>query len=215
MTSEPMDLRSQHSVPCYARVQVIGGAVVVFIAALVWYGAITLNLGTVADFGAGAMPKALAILLFVAGGAVLVQGVLQRPEEAERAEFAPAPVAILVIAMALFGLFIRGGDFTLLSTPQLGLGVVGPLTVFIAGCATPERRVKELLPMSFGLTAAVLLVFCDLLQVTIPIFPGFAQDTIFSSLGVEGAIRALYLAYGGIAAALYVAFFGLRGDRRD
>lgn len=216
MTSEPMDdLRRQETVPYHARVHVIGGAIMVFIAGLVWYGAITLSLGTVADFGAGALPKALSVILAVAGGLVLVQGLVQPAEEAERVGFAAGPTAILSIAIALFGFFVRGGDFGLVSTPQLGLMVVGPLTVFVAGCATPEMRVKELLPMSFGLTAAVLVVFCDLLQVTIPVFPGFAQDAVSRSVGADMAMRGLYLAYALLAAALYIVFFRLGGDRRD
>ncbi|WP_029009691.1 tripartite tricarboxylate transporter TctB family protein [Azospirillum halopraeferens] len=215
MTSEPMDIRRQDTVPCYARINVIGGAVMVFIAGLVWCGAITLDLGTIADFGAGAMPAALSIILAAAGGVVLILGFIQRDEEAERVEFAVAPVAILAIAIAMFGFFVRGGDFGLVSTPQLGLMVVGPLTVFIAGCATPEMRVRELLPMSFGLTAMVLLVFCDILSVTIPVFPKLIQDTVSSSFGLDVAMRGVYLAYGALAATLHVALPGVGGNRRD
>jgi hypothetical protein len=186
----------------------------VFVASLVSFGAIGLDIGSITNFGSGAMPYALSIVLFVAGIALLLRGLTQRTDEAEPFEFALRPTATVAISIVLFGLFVRGGQFGPLSTPQLGLAVVGPFTVFIAGCASPETRTKELLVLAFGLTAAMLAIFADLLGVTIPIFPRFIQDAIPPAFGADAALRALYSAYGALAAILYVVFFGTSGKRR-
>jgi hypothetical protein len=212
MMLEPPTSRLDGTVPHHARIDVIGGAVVILIAVLVWCGAIELDLGTITDFGAGAVPDALAVILFVSGVIVLVRGIAKPAEEADRFSCAVGPSAIVVIAVVLFGLFIRGGDFGVVSTPQLGLMIVGPLTVVIAGYATPDRRMAELLAVGFGLTAAVLVVFCDVLEVAIPVFPAFMRDVIASSLGLDAAKRILYAAYGGLCGALYISFF-LQGQR--
>jgi len=203
MTHEAVEQDRREPVPPYARIEVIGGVVMVGIAALIWFGAINLAIGTLPNFGAGALPKALAILLAAAGTVVAVQGFI-RPEAAfERFDFALRPTLIILLAVVLFGLFIRGGNFGVMSTPQLGLCIVGPLTVFIAGCAAPQVNHRELLVLSFGLTALMLLVFPDLLRLGIPPFPAMLQDAIPPALGRENALRATYLAYGVIAALLF------------
>ncbi len=103
---------------------------------------------------------------------MLLRGLIQRDREAERLTFALRPTAIMVIAIVLFGLFIRGGEFWFLTTPRLGLMVVGPVAVFVVGHGDARCDVrKSLLVLAFGLTAASMLVFPDLLGVPIPVFP--------------------------------------------
>lgn len=201
-------------VPRFARVDVIGGALMIFIAALIWFGALALDGGTLVRIGSGALPRGLAVLLFVAGAVILVRGLMQGNDEALRFYVAVKPAAIVLAAIVLFGLFIRGGEFGLFSTPQLGLMIVGPLTVFIAGSATPEMELKSLIVLSFGLTAAMLLIFMDLLSVTIPVFPKFIQDPLTFAIGIDALVRIAYVAYAAIAAMLYVFFFGLPEMRR-
>src|SRR6188474_1990836 len=105
MTSDPMERLRLRVVPRYARIDVIGGAMIIFLAGLIWYGAIELNVGTLADFASGALPKALALVLLAAGGVLLLQGLTQRHEDADRFEIAVRPMAIVVISIGLFGLF--------------------------------------------------------------------------------------------------------------
>ena len=214
MTSPSAGQPPVHTVPRIARIDVIGGALMVAIAALVWYGAIGLDLGHVVNFGPGAMPRVLAVLLLVAGGTVLLRGLVQGDAEAEPLAFALRPTAILVIAILLFALFIRGGQFWILTTPRLGLMVVGPVTVVIAGLATPEARLKELLVLGFGLTAAAILVFGDLLGVPIPVLPKALADAVPHSFGGDAAVRVVYIAYAAVAGLLYLAFLGSAGAAR-
>lgn len=213
MTSDRRELMQPARVPRYARIDVIGGMAMVLVAGLVWFGAIGLDTGSLANFGAGAMPRALSILLLVAGLALLLRGATQPAGEAEPLELALRPTAIVALSIALFGLFVRGGHFGPVSTPQLGLAVVGPLTVLVAGCASPEPRLGDLLVLAFGLSAATLLLFADLLGVTIPVFPDFIRKAILPAFGADAALRVLYCAYGMLAAILYVCLFRLREKR--
>lgn len=211
MTYEAAGHERQQSVPLHARIDLIGGVLMVAIAVLVWFGAIELSMGDMRNLGSGALPKALAVLLALGGAGILVQALFRRDPDAERFEFALRPVLIIVLAIVLFALFIRGGDFGLMSTPQLGLSVVGPITVFLAGSAAPDTKARELLVLAFGITGAVLFVFSDLLGLSIPPFPGALQDVIPPSLGREAALRITCICYGVIAATLY--FILVRADR--
>lgn len=212
--SESTDKPLSNAVPRHARIDVIGGAIVIFIAGLIWHGAIELDVGQLARIESGAMPKALSILLFISGCGVMVKGLLQSDEKAERLQLFLGRAAIIVIAMLVFAFFIRGGDFGILSTPQLGLAVVGPLTVFIAGCANPDIRAGELLVTALGLTAVLMFLFADLLGVSIPVFPKFLQAALAGLFGPDTTIRLAYGLYGVLAVALYVAIFRLGGERR-
>lgn len=215
MTVQSTEGRRTAAVPLYARIDVIGGAAIILLAIAIWLGATELDAGALSRIGSGALPKGLAVILFVAGLAILLKGLLQSNEAAECFYVAVRPTAIVVASIVLFGVFIRGADFGFLSTPQLGLMVVGPITVFVAGNATPEMNVRQLIVLSFGLTAAMLLVFMDLLSVTIPVLPRFIQDPLTLSMGIDTLVRVGYAAYGVLAAVLYVIFFGWPELRRD
>lgn len=215
MSAEPANHKPAMTVPLHVRVDVIGGALMVALAALVWFGTVGLKVGPMINFGPGAMPRVLACILFIGGGAILLRGVLARDDESEWISVAVRPPLILGIAIILFALFIRGGEFWLLTTPRVGLMIMGPFTVFVAGFATPEADWRELLVLAFALTAAVLLVFVDLLGVPIPVFPAIVQSAIPSSFGVEAGVRVVYLLQAAVAAAFYTFFFRRSAGSRD
>lgn len=215
MTTDPTRQPPAPVVPRLARIDVIGGALMIALAALIWTGTIGLDLGQVVNFGPGAMPRVLAALLGLAGAGVLLRGLVQGDAEAEPLAFAWRPTAILVLAVLIFALFIRGGQFWILTTPKLGLLVVGPVTAVVAGLATPEARLKELLVLAFGLTAAAMLVFADLLGVPIPVLPGALADLVPHSFGLDNAVRVAYAGYAALAGLLYLAFRGPPGQPRD
>lgn len=212
--SEATDPSQTAAVQRRLRVDVVAGALVMFIAGLIWFGAIELEVGQLTRLGSGAMPKALALLLLAAGGWIMTSGMMGCDREAERLDLVLRPGTIVVAAMLVFAIFIRGGSFGPVSTPQLGLTVVGPLTVVIAGCAAYSIRFGELLVTALGLTAALLLVFADLLGVAVPVFPKFLEIAIDSSIGRDAAIRLAYVIYGVLAAILYGLIFGWGEKRR-
>jgi hypothetical protein len=204
--------QGHNPIPLYARIEVIGGLIMVAIAALIWFGSINLSLGNLPNFGPAALPRALALLLALAGAAVLIQGFVRPQAAFERFDFALRPTLIILLAIGVFGLFIRGGNFGILSTPQLGLCIVGPLTVFISGCASPQVKARELLALAFGLTALILLVFPDLLRLSIPPFPAGLHNAIPAWLGGQTVLRIACVAYAIIAVALYFAPIGRRRE---
>ncbi len=177
------------------------------IALLVWFGAIELEFGTITDIRSGTLPTILSIALAIVGLGVVLQGLFQPPGSSERLELTIRPTALIILSIGVFGLFIRGGNFGLLSTPQLGLLVVGPLTVFIAGCAADRLRVRSLVVLAFGLTSALLLIFVDVLAVNIPVYPKAIADVLNTSLGEYFALRAGYVVYAMIALGLYLILY--------
>ena len=215
MAAETAETAAAVAIPRYARIDVIGGAIMVFLAVQTWIAAIGLDIGEISNFGPGMMPRGLAIALFVAGSAVLINGLIQSGSAAEKLRVAWRPPSYLALAIGLFALFIRGGDFWILATPQLGLCIVGPLTVVVAGFATPQADARELAVLAFGLTAAALLVFSDLLGVLLPVFPGVLERAIPPAFGHDAAVRVAYLAYGAVTAALFYAFFLKARMRHD
>jgi len=210
--SDTQHAQGGQPIPRHARTDVIAGLFVVGIAVLIWFGAIDLNVGEFPRFEAGAMPKALAVLLLAGGIGVLANGLMQDDDNAERVILTLRPMALVVLSMLIFGLFIRGGTFGFVTTPKLGLTVVGPITVLVAGCATPQLRVGELLVIALGLTAVLLIVFVDLLGVGVPVFPAAVEDILPASLQGDAATRLACGLYGAIAAGLYVLIFR-RADR--
>ncbi|MCJ9669456.1 MULTISPECIES: tripartite tricarboxylate transporter TctB family protein [unclassified Neorhizobium] len=209
MIIDPSEQQLSHAVPRYARVDVIGGVLLMMFAFLIWYGAIELEFGTIADIKSGALPKILSVALVLAGIGVFLEGLFQSPESSERLEIAVRPAALIIFSIGVFGFFIRGGKFGLVSTPQFGLLVVGPLTIFIAGCAADRLRLKSLLILAFGLTSALLLIFVDVLSVNIPVYPKAVGDLLNSHLGEYLALRAGYIAYAIAALGLYVILYML------
>lgn len=210
--TDAADNQGPDPVPPYARIEVIGGLTMIALATLIWFGSINLALGVLPNFGPGALPRVLSIMLGLAGSAITVQGFIRREAAFERFDIALRPTLIVLVAIGVFGLFIRGGDFGILATPQLGLCIVGPLTIFISGCAAPQVNARELLVLAFGLTALVLLVFPDLLRLSIPPFPAGMHNAIAASLGTQTGLRIACAAYALIAVVLYFAPFGRRKD---
>jgi len=204
---EPAGEQRPRPVPRFARVDVIGGLLLMTIALLVWFGAIELEFGTITDIRSGTLPTILSIALAIVGLGVVLQGLFQPPGSSERLELTIRPTALIILSIGVFGLFIRGGNFGLLSTPQLGLLVVGPLTVFIAGCAADRVRVRSLVVLAFGLTSALLLIFVDVLAVNIPVYPKAIADVLNTSLGEYFALRAGYVVYAMIALGLYLILY--------
>ncbi|MDR6819904.1 putative membrane protein [Neorhizobium sp. 2083] len=207
MIIDPAGEQCPHAVPRYARVDVIGGILLMMIALLVWFGAIELEFGTITDIRSGTLPTILSIALAIVGLGVVLQGLFQPSENSERLELAIRPTALIILSIGVFGLFIRGGIFGPVTAPQLGLLVVGPLTVFISGCAADRLRLGSLVVLAFGLTSALLLIFVDVLAVNIPVYPKAIADSLNASVGEYFALRASYIVYAMIALGLYLILY--------
>jgi hypothetical protein len=126
--------------------------------------------GTLRSMGPSLLPRWLAFGVGLCGIA-LVAAAFLRPGHALERWSLRGPL-VVVIAIFAFALTIRpfplGGG---ISTPGLGLIGAGPLAIFIGGYATPEARFRDLVVLALALTPVCMLLFGDLLNLPIPLFP--------------------------------------------
>jgi hypothetical protein len=113
-----------------------------------------------------------------------------------------------MLAVIAFAVTIRPFAVGSHTIPGLGLVVAGPLGIIIGGYATPEARLRELVILALSLTAGCMLLFGDLLNLPIPIFPqslaglfpdGWSQKDILRATSVIlllGAVAVFFLSGG-------------------
>ena len=73
-----------------------------------------------------------------------------------------------------------------LATPGLGLLVAGPLAIILGGYATPEARLRDLVILALSLTPFCMVLFGDLLNLPIPVFPQALTEPLPRRLVAEG-----------------------------
>ncbi|AWN46541.1 tripartite tricarboxylate transporter TctB family protein [Methylobacterium terrae] len=181
----------------------VGGLLLVGLAALALILTADLNPGTLRSMGPGMVPRALAIGLGLCGLLLAGSGLVRRGQALDRVSLR-GPVVIL-LAVAAFALTIRPFPLGGLATPGLGLIGAGPLTVVIGGFASPEARLRENLALGLGLTAFAMLLFGDLLNLPIPMFPEAWADLFPAGWSQDGRLRVTAGLLAGVAAALVLA----------
>jgi putative tricarboxylic transport membrane protein len=143
----------------WAREDVVGGCVIVAIAAFAYVQAMPLSSGTLGQIGPGLLPRALSILLAALGLTLLVLAVLGRGPQLER--FSLRGPLFLLAAVVLFGLTIR----------PLGLVVAGPVAIVVGALASNEVRWGETLAVALLMTAFCTGLFKFVLGLPIPLAP--------------------------------------------
>jgi hypothetical protein len=133
------------------------GLLLLAIAAIALWSSADLPTGTLRSMGPGMVPKAIAVLVAIAGLG-LIGGALLVPGSRLEAWSLRGPFFVLG-AIVVFAMTIR----------TLGLAVAGPLAVFIGAFASPEARVKEAAIFAVVLTAVCILLFKVLLRLPIPV----------------------------------------------
>ncbi len=154
--------------------------------------------GTLGAIGPGLMPFWLAIGVGLCGAALCVAGLLRAGAPLQGMPLR-GPVVVL-LAIVLFAVTIRPFAFGSVTTPGLGLAVAGPLAVLVAGYASPEARLSELLILGLLLTAGCMLLFGDLLNLPIPMLPTALIQALSGTIPSRTLLR--------IAAGI-LALFGL------
>jgi putative tricarboxylic transport membrane protein len=135
---------------------VAGGSLVALAAFALWSGA-GLDAGTLRAVGPGMVPRAVAVLVGIAGLGLSAASFVKRGEPLARwAMRAPVFVTLGVVA---FGLTIRSP----------GLAVAGPLVVLVGGAASPETRPRELAIFAAAVTAFCIGLFRYALGLPIPV----------------------------------------------
>ena len=128
-----------------------------------------LSQGTLRAIGPALLPRVLAVGVGLCGVALTVAG-LRRTSSAMEGWTLRGPFFV-VLAVSAFALTIRPVQVGAFTTPGLGLVAAGPLAILISGFATPEIRVRELLILALSLTAFCMVLFGDILNLPIPVFP--------------------------------------------
>jgi Tripartite tricarboxylate transporter TctB family len=147
----------------------VAGLLLLLIGAIGFFGTLTVPVGTLAEFGAGMVPRVVAVLVGISG---LVLMALAFVDKGPKLGSWPlrAPLCILGAVVA-FGLTLRGFDLKLFKIPALGLIVAGPLAVTLSALGDPETRTREIVIFSLGLTALCIALFRFVLRLPIPIAP--------------------------------------------
>jgi hypothetical protein len=144
--------------------------------------------GTLRSMGPAMLPRWLAIAVGLCGLA-LVAAAFLREGSALECYTLRGPLVVLVAVLA-FGIAIRGFDLGFVNVPMLGLMVAGPLAIFLSGFASPEARFRELLVLALALTAGCMLLFGDLLNLPIPMYPQAFSDLYPGGWSNDDRLRA-------------------------
>lgn len=178
----------------------VAGVVLLALALLAFWLVRDLAQGSLSAIGPALLPRALAVGVGLCGAA-LIAASFGRPGEALEGWSARGPLFVM-LAVTAFGLTIRPVQLGGLTTPGLGLLVAGPLAIMISGYATPEVRFRDLLILALSLTPFCMILFGDLLNLPIPLFPQPLADALPADWTQRQTLRAT-------AGALTLAALGL------
>lgn len=187
----------------------VSGLTLVALAAFALYLTRDLPQGTLRAMGPAMLPRWLAIGVGICGVGLVVLAFLQAGDVLESYTFR-GPLMV-VLGVAAFGATIRGLQLGPVSIPGLGLIVAGPLAIFVGGLATPEVRWRELLILALALTAFCMILFGDLLNLPIPLFPQWMSDLFPTGWSNDARMRAT----AGIMTALAVAVYLFAGKHSE
>jgi hypothetical protein len=187
-------------------VNLAGGLLLLALGGLAFWLARDLDPGTPREMGPGMMPRWLAVGVALCGLALLISAFLvPRAVNEEGEQTVPLRGPFFVVAAILvFAATIRPLSIGDVILPGLGLAASGPLSLLIAGYATPEARLRDLLALSFGLTAFCMALFGDLLNQPIPIMPRALADTFPPGWSEKAILRATAALLAAIAVAAFV-----------
>jgi hypothetical protein len=122
-------------------------------------GASAYELGSLLRMGPGFFPLALGIVLALLGVVIVAQGFLERNEIEPIGVVPWRAVALVLVAVAFFGLTVRG----------LGVAPAMFLTALVAGLAARRSGFVVPVAVAVGLTIAGVLIFVIALQLRLPI----------------------------------------------
>jgi hypothetical protein len=199
---------SKHHGPIRAPQSFAAGLALVALALLAFYLTSDLSQGTLRSMGPAMLPRWLAIAVGLCGLALTAAGFLKDGDRLEPSALR-GPVFV-VLGILAFALTIRPFSIAGLTTPGLGLIIAGPLAILIGGHATPEVRLRDLLILALALTAFCMVLFGDLLNLPIPVFPQALTQLFPADWSQKEVLRAS-AALLAAAAALVLLLARRRG----
>ena len=179
-----------------------GGIVLIALAALALWPTKDLDQGTLNAIGPAMLPRWLAIGAGLSGLALLVAAFLKDGDLLER--WSLRGPAFVIAAILAFAVTIRPFSFGGLSTPGLGLLVSGPLAIILGGYATPEARLRELVILALSLTPFCMVLFGDLLNLPIPVFPQALTGLFPADWSQKAVLRATAAIMAAVALLVFL-----------
>ncbi len=135
----------------------VAGATLVGVSAFALWASAPLTEGHLRSMGPGMLPRAVAVLLGIAGVALVVMSLVRFGEGLGKWPLR-GPVFVF-LGVAAFALTIR----------PVGLVVAGPLVFVLGGLASPEARARELVLFAVLMTGFCVGLFRYALHLPIPI----------------------------------------------
>jgi hypothetical protein len=180
-----------------------GGLLLIALAALALWLTRDLDQGSLRAMGPAMLPDWLAYGVALCGLILLASAFLKNGDALERWSLR-GPVLVIGAILA-FAITIRPFAFGGLSIPGLGLVVAGPLAIIIGGFATPEARLRDLVILALSLTPFCMVLFGDLLNLPIPVFPQALTGLFPADWSQKAVLRATAAAMVLVAIAVFFA----------
>jgi hypothetical protein len=190
-----------------------GGVLLIALAALALWLTRDLDQGTLNSMGPAMLPRWLAIAVGLSGLALLAFAFLKQGDVLERWSLR-GPVFVIGAILA-FAITIRPFSFGPLAIPGLGMVIAGPLAIIIGGFATPEARLRDLVILALSLTPFCMVLFGDLLNLPIPVFPQALTGLFPADWSQKAVLRATAATMAVAAAILFFATRSRRTSRID
>ncbi|HEY8565483.1 MAG TPA: tripartite tricarboxylate transporter TctB family protein [Beijerinckiaceae bacterium] len=201
MTSQPERAAEPRSGPIRDTQSLVAGLALIALAAFAVWAISNLPQGTLRQMGPAMLPRWLAIGVGLCGLALLISAFTAVGPALERWSLR-GPVFV-ILAIFVFAVTIRPFPIGPLSTPGLGLIAAGPLAIIIGGFATPEARLRDLVILALALTAFCMVLFGDLLNLPIPMFPQALSDLFPQTVSNDNRLRSV----AGLMALTALAIF--------
>ena len=195
--------------PVRAPQSLAGGLVLIALAALALWLTRDLDQGTLNSMGPGMLPRWLAVGVGLSGLALLAFAFVKDGESLE--SWSLRGPAFILGAILAFALTIRGYNLGFLVIPGLGLLIAGPVAIILGWFATPEARLRDLVILALSLTPFCMVLFGDLLNLPIPVFPQALTGLFPADWSQKAVLRATAAI---MAAAAVLVFAATRGRRQ-
>jgi hypothetical protein len=175
----------------------------VLLAALALWLTRDLEQGALGAMGPALLPRWLAYAVGLCGLALIIPAFSKQGDALERWSLR-GPVFVIggILAFALTIRPFATGSFT---TPGLGLLFAGPLAIIIGGHATPEARLRDLAMLALSLTPFCMILFGDLLNLPIPVFPQALTGLFPADWSQKAVLRATAAIMAAVAVLVFLA----------
>jgi hypothetical protein len=186
-----------------------GGLALLALSALALWLTWDLSQGTLEVMGPAMLPRWLAVGVGLCGLALIVTAFLNSGDGLQ--DWSLRGPVMVTVGIVAFALTIRSFPFGSVTTPGWGLLVAGPLSILISSFATSEATLRERLCLALGLTGFCMVLFADLLNLPIPLYPRSVRAWFPADWGMKAPLRLVAAIL--IGAAVLLILLGRKGAK--